>query len=246
LPVPPSADVAGPADVQAVDPQNVFVALRLEPNGQALSRGLLLHSADGGATWKSRLLPEGGDISFTSAEDGWLVGGFDREALYATHNAGQTWKQVKAAVSVKGAFGAAYDPPVFSDGANGVLPVSLPAGKRSSLAFATTVNGGGRWSRRAVVRVPALDLGKTVPSAVADPDTWLADSAGKLVSITGGGTTRTTVGPLPSGTSGLQFSSSQLGWATAGGCGHTSCSVALFGTQDGGLTWNRIQLPTAK
>jgi N-acetyl-anhydromuramyl-L-alanine amidase AmpD/photosystem II stability/assembly factor-like uncharacterized protein len=244
LRLPPAADVAGPVDVQVVDSQNLFIGLRLEPNGHALSRGILLRSTDGGATWSSRLLPEGGDISFTSPKDGWLVGGFDRESLYATHNGGKKWSAVKPAVGIRGAFGAAYDPPVFSDESNGVVPVTLPAGARSSLAFATTLNGGRTWSQAAVVHVHRpLDLGETVPSAVADANTWMAASRGNLVAITGGGEARTTVGPLPLGTTNLQFSSPQLGWARTGACLPSRCAVGLYGTQDGGLTWNPIALP---
>ncbi len=190
------------------------------------------------------MLPEGGDVSFTSPKDGWLVAGFDRESLYATHNGGNKWAAIKPAVGVRGAFGAAYDPPVFSDEADGVIPVTLPAGKRSSLAFATTLDGGRKWSRAAIVRLHhPLDLGETTPSAVADADTWMAASQGKLVEITGGGSEQTTVGPLPVGTANLQFSSPQLGWARTGGCAPTSCSVGLYGTEDGGITWNRITLP---
>lgn len=244
LPVPPSADVAGPVDVQAVDPENLFVGVRLEPNGHALSRGLLLRSADGGQTWNRALLPEGGDISFTSAEDGWLVGGFARESLFATHNAGRTWAPVKPSVSVRGAYSAAYDPPTFADELNGVIPVSFPAGKHSSLAFATTLDGGHSWKKAAVVHAStALDLGNTMPSAIADPDTWLADMGGNLVELTGGGTQRSTVGPLPLGVTNMQFTSPQTGWARTGACGPSSCRVALYGTQDGGITWNRVELP---
>jgi N-acetyl-anhydromuramyl-L-alanine amidase AmpD/photosystem II stability/assembly factor-like uncharacterized protein len=246
LPLPPSADVAGPVDVQAVDALHLFVGVRLQPNGHALSRGLLLRSVDGGATWTSRHLPEGGDISFTSPADGWLVGGFDRESLYATHNSGRTWAPVKPRVRARGAFGTAYDPPAFSDELNGVVPVSLPAGNHSALAFATTLDGGHTWSQAAVVHVHRpLDLGETVASAVADPDTWFAASRGNLVELTGAGTNRTTVGPLPAGTTALQFSSPQLGWARTGSCLPSSCSVALYGTQNGGVTWSRISLPPA-
>jgi N-acetyl-anhydromuramyl-L-alanine amidase AmpD/photosystem II stability/assembly factor-like uncharacterized protein len=246
LPVPPSADVAGPVDIQAPDPEDLFVALRLEPNGHALSRGLLLRSKDGGATWTKSVLPEGGDIAFTSARTGWLVGGFARESLYVTRNGGTKWFQVRPAVAVPGAYGTAYDPPVFSTDTEGVIPVSLPAGNRSSLAFATTANAGRSWSRASVLHVhQPLDLGETVPSAIVDPSTWFAAVRGKLVAVTDGGASHATVAPLPPEVSNLQFSSPQVGWARTGACGPLSCSVALYGTQDGGFTWDKIALPPA-
>jgi photosystem II stability/assembly factor-like uncharacterized protein len=239
--------VAGPVDVQAVDPLNLFVGVRLEPNGRALSRGLLLRSTDGGKTWKSRQLPAGGDISFTSPQDGWLVGGFDRESLYSSHNGGKRWAPVRPAVRARGAFGTAYDPPTFFDDLNGVIPVSLLAGKRSRLAFATTADGGHTWSQEATaVNVGRpLDLGETVPSAIADPSTRFVGVKGKLIELFAPEWDRKTIGPLPSGTTNLQFSSPQLGWARTGACLPLSCQVALYGTQDGGVTWSRITLPAA-
>lgn len=246
LPLPPSADVAGPVDVHAVDPLNLFLGVRLEPNGRALSRGLLLRSTDGGKTWTSRQLPAGGDISFTSAKDGWLVGGFDNESLFATHNAGKRWAPVRPAVKFHGAFGTAYDPPAFFDGLNGVIPVSLSAGKRSRLAFAATADGGHTWSQESAVKVGRpLDLGETVPSAVSDPSNRFVDVNGKLVRVFAPEWDRETVGPLPSGTMNLQFSAPELGWARTGACLPSSCNVQLYGTQDGGVSWSRITLPAA-
>src|SRR5215208_6857082 len=137
-----TSGAAAPADVAVVDEANLYVALRLEPSRWGLSRGLLLRSADGGTTWSKTPLPAGGDIAFPTELDGWLSGGLAHERLYATHNRGKTWKQVKPPAAITGAASTAYGLPTFSSATEGVLPVSLAAGPRSTLAFETTSDGG--------------------------------------------------------------------------------------------------------
>jgi len=237
LPVPTDVDVAAPADIEPVETQ-LFVGIRLEPNRFGLSRGVLLKSSDG-VKWKQAPLPAGGRLSFPTARDGWLVGGLANERLYATHDAGKTWKAVVPPPAITGAASTVYALPVFSSETDGVLPISLAAGTRSVLAFETTYDGGRTWSPAATVRIgKSLSFGSAVPAAVVDSNYWLAAVGTRLVAVTDGGLTRKTVGTLPGTVKGLQFSSSSTGWAQVSGS-----TLKLFATADGGATWSRLKPP---
>jgi len=247
LAVPRDVDVAAPADVAVVDEANLYVALRLEPSRWGLSRGLLLRSADGGTTWSKTPLPAGGDIAFPTELDGWLSGGLAHERLYATHNRGKTWKQVKPPAAITGAASTAYGLPTFSSATEGVLPVSLAAGPRSTLAFETTSDGGRSWAVATRVKLgKALRIASSVPTAVVDSSLWFAAVGTKLVEITDGGLTKTTVGTLPGQVTALQFASASEGWAQVRGtcvARAASCPLNLFATSDGGVTWTRLRPP---
>jgi photosystem II stability/assembly factor-like uncharacterized protein len=247
LPVPADVDVAAPADVQQAGETQLFVGLRLEPNRFRLSRGLLLRSSDGGVNWKRTALPAGGRVTFPTDRDGWLVGGLASEQLYATHNGGAGWKPVKPAPAIKGAASTVYALPAFTSETDGVLPVSLAAGTRSTLAFETTTDGGRSWTAAALVRTgKPLAFNTAVPAAIAAPDVWLAAVGTKLVAVTDGGLTRTTVGTLPGTVATLQFTSPSTGWAQVrAACAKSAptCAMKLYATADGGITWTRLRPP---
>ena len=126
LPVPADVDVAAGADVVPVDTE-LLVGLRLQPNRFGLTRGVLLKSLDG-IKWKQLPLPAGGRLAFPTTKDGWLVGGLANEQLFATHDAGKTWRAVRPPPAITGAASAVYALPTFSSATDGVLPVSLAAG----------------------------------------------------------------------------------------------------------------------
>ena len=237
LPVPADVDVAAGADVVPVDTE-LLVGLRLQPNRFGLTRGVLLKSLDG-IKWKQLALPAGGHLAFPTTKDGWLVGGLANERLFATHDAGKTWRAVRPPPAIIGAASAVYALPTFSSATNGVLPVSLAAGTRSILAFMATVDGGRSWTTAATVKLgKSLAFGSGAPAAVVAPDYWLAAVGTRLVAVTDGGLARETVGTVPGTVTGLQFTSATTGWAQVAGSG-----LKLFSTTDGGATWTRLTPP---
>jgi photosystem II stability/assembly factor-like uncharacterized protein len=237
LPVPTDVDVAAPADIEPTETE-LYLGIRREPNRFGLSRGTLLKSADR-VTWKPSALPAGGRMAFPTTKDGWLVGGLANEQLYATHNGGTTWRTVAPAPAIPNAASTVYALPTFSSNTDGILPVSLAAGVRSTLAFEETHDGGRSWTPAARVRIgTSLAFGKAVPAAVVAPDYWLAAVGTKLVAITDSGLTRQTVGTLPGTVSALHFSSTTTGWAQI-----ASSPLRLYATADGGATWTRLKPP---
>jgi N-acetyl-anhydromuramyl-L-alanine amidase AmpD len=237
IPAPADVDVAAPADVVAVDTQLV-VGLRLQPNRFGLTRGVLLKSLDG-VKWKQLALPVGGRVAFPTTKDGWLVGGLANEQLFATHDAGKTWRAIRPPPAIAGAASTVYALPTFSSATEGVLPVSLAAGTRSTLAFMTTVDGGRSWTTAATVKLgKSLAFGKGAPAAVVAPDYWLAAVGTRLVAVTDAGLARHTVGTLPGTVTALQFTSASTGWAQVAASG-----LKLFATADGGATWTQLKPP---
>ena len=244
LSVPRGVDVAAPVDVQALDELHLTIGVRLEPNRRSFSRGIVLRTSDGGSTWSAQSLPGGGRVLFPTIRDGWLVTGLSGERLYATHNRGKSWAPVVPRVRVSGQASTAYGLPTLWSPTAGVLPLSVAAADRSKLVFVATSNRGRSWKPARTIRLRRkLAVGATVPTAIADPLTWYAAIRRRLVLVGDGGTTQKTVGPLPGPAYSLQFASPSVGWAQVGVCRPLKCSLRLFATRDGGLTWARLHLP---
>jgi N-acetyl-anhydromuramyl-L-alanine amidase AmpD/photosystem II stability/assembly factor-like uncharacterized protein len=245
LPAIRDVDLGAPVEIAPLDDLPAFLDLRLEPSRWSLSRAALLQTSDGGLTWTRSPLPAAGSIAFPSLLDGWLVGGFAHERLYATHDGGATWKLVTPPVPASGSI--AYTPPTFSDPEAGVLPISVSAGKTSSLRFDTTADGGSTWLQATSVRLgSAVPFGTSLPTAIVSRDEWLAAVGGRLLRIEGEGTTRTSVGTLPGATSALKFVSIYDGWLEMPvPCARRvpPCAPRLFSTTDGGVTWTRLRPP---
>jgi N-acetyl-anhydromuramyl-L-alanine amidase AmpD/photosystem II stability/assembly factor-like uncharacterized protein len=244
LPVSRGVDVAAPVDLQVLDDSHLTLGIRLEPNRRSFSRGMVLRTSDGGTTWSALPLPAAGRVLFPTISDGWLVTGLSGERLYSTHNRGKSWVPVAPRVRVPALASTAYDLPTFWSATEGVIPLSIAAGDRSKLVFATTSNRGRSWKPARAIRLRRkLAVGATVPTAIADPLTWYAAVRRKLVLVGDGGTTQKTVGPLPGPAYSLQFASASVGWAQVGSCRPLKCSLRLLATHDGGLTWARLHLP---
>ena len=198
LPVPADVDVAAAADVEAVGTQ-LFVGIRLQPNRFGLSRGALLESEDG-LTWKRLPLPAGGRLAFPTAKDGWLVGGLANEQLYATHNAGKTWRAVRPPAAITRARRpASTRSRSSSPRPTGCCPsASLRGCAPCSRSRRPTGAAPGRQPRRSRLEVARVRLG-LAPAAVVDESYWLAAAGTRLVAVTDGGAARKTVGTLPAG-----------------------------------------------
>ena len=167
------------------------------------------------------------------------MGGLANERLFATHDGGKTWKAVAPKPAITRPASTVYALPVFSSETDGVLPVSLAAGTRSTLAFQTTSDGGRTWSTAARVRIgKSLSFGAAVPTAVVDENYWLAAVGTKLVAVVDGGVTPETVGTLPGTVLRLQFASPEVGWAQV-----AANTFKLFATTDGGATWTPLKPP---
>ena len=206
------------------------------------SSGEMLRTVDGGRTWTQLAkgtLPVAGNMYFLSAEDGWMAGGPDQE-LYATHDAGNSWKPVDVAApkQIPQDLSPVYRLPTFVDGRTGYLAVTYESSMSSGtpVALFKTEDGGTTWH-------PTL----TTP-ALSDMHPWApypaAITSGKLLTATiSGGRIDLShaeqgveakhelarISMKASSADQLSFISPDRGWILA--------TYWLLSTKDGGITW---------
>ena len=201
--------------------------------------GTILHTADGGATWRAQLArtPDGQGlfaVSFPDAQDGWAVG-WDGTILHTT-DGGATWQLQSAQLY-------AYDDVAqarFFDAQHGWLLAAYLGGN----GLFQTIDGGVTW---APVSVGDYGLSNTMawPDAthgwvVGRPsqDTGHVTDNNDVLGTTDGGRTwrrqlrsaADTLGPL-------LFTDDEHGWVLQATVDQT---YTLLRTTDGGATWKAI------
>jgi photosystem II stability/assembly factor-like uncharacterized protein len=247
-----AAAYAGPAWVRFVDPQHGWILVK-DVSSSNFSFGRLYVTTDGGQSWTAREAPLGDPITFVDSKTGWTAGGPAGDRLYVTHDAGRTWKrqQVQPPPGTERDRIAYALPAKSGDGL--VLPVTLAASARSTVAWYLSRDAGRTWRlANRVATADQLGPGVEVPVAVAGSDTWVSmlPSTRHLVRLRDGGATLAMQTPAtaPAGVQELQFASATAGWALAasGTCDPNSpCAPGrvLFRTSDGGASWREVTVP---
>jgi photosystem II stability/assembly factor-like uncharacterized protein len=238
-----AAAYAGPAWVSFVDQQHGWILVK-DVSSSNFSFGRLYVTTDGGQTWTAREAPLGEPITFVDSKTGWTAGGPAGDRLYVTRDAGRTWKrqQVQPPTGTERDH-IAYALPAKS-GDELVLPVTLAASARSTVAWYLSRDAGRTWRlANRLATADQLGPGVEVPVAIAGPDTWVSmlPSTRHLVRLRDDGATLAMQTPAtaPVGVEELQFASATAGWAlAANGPGRV-----LFRTSDGGASWREVTVP---
>ncbi|WP_054537331.1 glycoside hydrolase domain-containing protein [Herpetosiphon geysericola] len=205
-------------------------------SGVNFSQGQLFKTTDGGATWSQHNVPIGAPVRFSSASDGWLVGGPAGDQAYVTRDGGLTW--IAQAIGAEAGTGEvrSYMLPTFTDTQHGAFPVIRGDADQSRVELYRTTDAGATWLLDETRDLQVgIEVGATVPVAVADIDHW----------VVGGPSAGST---LPSDVVELKFANADQGWArtNSGSCSNqTVCSftTSLFQTSDGGQTWSVLNTP---
>jgi photosystem II stability/assembly factor-like uncharacterized protein len=247
-----TGSTGAPAYLSFVDAQHGWAMVKRVTNS-AFSWGDLFQTTDGGATWTKREIPVGDRIRFTSPSDGWTAGGpvGCPNSLYVTRDGGISWQEqtVKPPPTFDVNY-ATYAPPIFTSAEDGVLPVTF-AGDATALQFYVTRDGGQSWTFAShVEHPPTIGTGVTIAADIVDTEMWiLATTDGRVFRTQDGGQSwqeAAPESPLPGTALGLDFATSDIGWAVvwSGGCAgfKRDCTqrTDLFGTTDGGRTWTRL------
>ncbi len=214
-------------------------------------------------------LPAGQDIKITfikmlDAANGWGVGGLDGNSdhVFSTADGGQTWKDLTPPEP------APTDPQThkkaigfFMDIQRAWVAFSGPDIAAPSQAWIWyTTDGGATWQHSSLIE-PALYSEAYVPSDLSFVDAqhgWMIVHVGVgmnhdyfvlLATTDGGATWQTLISPnndesrtQGGSKSGLVFVTHQDGWMTVNYHGVVAVPY-FFKTQDGGLTWQSINLP---
>jgi photosystem II stability/assembly factor-like uncharacterized protein len=203
-----------------------------------------------------------------------LAGVDDLGAVSRTTDGGRTWTNQSVRLPFKYAtgyhtncpcVGPIYGRPVF-DGANGAMPVLLPAGHlHDTLAFYRTADDGEHWTLASTLHTTSAALEIEIPRAsrqptepeplvsIADPQTWwVADLTRTdsrthfriLITRNRGRTWTTTPSNLPLGTTSLDTTDATSAWATTEIYGaNDGIATELEQTTDGGRQWSTTHLP---
>ena len=208
--------------------------------GYAIGGDVLFRTDDAGRSWR-RLGPAPGGtrfgaIGFRDADRGFVTGSDCSQdqcvlKISATKDGGQSWETVFSAPIGFSAFPRAFQ---FVDPDHGWLAVEG--------GFLITHNGGRTWTQQ---QVP-FDHAFVRDADLADKDhAWAVISwPERLIrSLDGGQTWQAAPGTGGTGRpQQVDFVDKNYGWYTANVCGERVCRALLFATQDGGETWEEIDL----
>jgi len=238
--------------VDFVDAQHGWIMFRM-PSSSNFSLGLLLATADGGATWNPLPEPPSGDVvHFTSPSTGWLTAGAAHDQLYVTRDGGNHWQKqlLSSDLAQESAGSRTYQLPVFSSNKDGALAVFSNETGGSQLEVYSTHDNGVTW---AVTKTMPLGDGvsRDVVSVV-NADTLLVAPANRegLTAVAQGvqRTHQQIFSKLSSNqaVTNLDFKDDHQGWVlvSGGSCANwkSQCSQEshLFTTSDGGQTTTEI------
>ncbi len=210
----------------------------------------LEHTSDGGRTWSAAGLPGkltgGGQISFATASDGWLLPspaavctmGGCWLPLYVTTDGGRTWTKLASSYQHSGFQGS----PQFVNATTGFIPIQAGAGIGVG-GVARTTDGGRTWSSVGGARRWSI----ASLSAVSPRDVWAIGGigvspatgrfrSGFLVHSSDGGRTWRQQLPVARPQQAIDF----LNRTTGFGLGTASDPGAVLSTGDGGATWREV------
>jgi photosystem II stability/assembly factor-like uncharacterized protein len=221
--------------------------------------GIGYRTADGGRTWKSLSVPARGAVYFTTATDGWILGGgAPGGGFYVTHDAGRTWSA--ASVPVPSAYASdvvSYGAPGPNLGVAGTPVVEAAfsdptSGTVVAVGFYVSHDLGNSWSLSGVYKVPAPNGNALSSAIVSDAAWWLSPpewpQSSLVTTADNGATWSTRTSPARQGASvvGLTFADLDHGWALVNFSGclmyKSDCFSAtrLYGTQDGAVSWRAL------
>ena len=217
--------------------------------------GALFMTQDAGATWNWAGSASSGPLTFTTANDGWIVAP-DGDDLYVTHDGSRTWQEVTLPsppglnIAPNTITRTIYDLPAFSDSNHGLMQAAYVTVSRRSLVFFATSDGGRSWNVSKVM----LNVGE-LASMVANSE-WIAASVSEdrsTIALTNvplsalgkqpesatwkTGKLRTEIHNigLPTASNGeISFIDSRRGWMMAG---------HLLSTTNGGASWTVVTPP---
>jgi photosystem II stability/assembly factor-like uncharacterized protein len=234
-----------------------------EDQAWAILDGQLFWTDDGGISWSER--SPGQDTiqaaTFLDQEHGWLVippsAAQPDFTIWRTIDGGQSWQSARLAAASETLFAARAVSLDFISPLEGWLSLKLASSANFNLGVLYHTNDGGRtWEE---LNLP----GGGVIDFVSESHGWtLAGPQGdELFQTQDGGHTWQTAGSAPGaslgmsdalrgslpGVAGISYVNASAAWAytRSGECDSQSCitNSAVWRTIDGGITWNKVEMP---
>ena len=205
----------------------------VETDGWAVgSRGTILATTDGGATWAEQTSGYHGwlaDVAFADREHGWTVGGNQPSGatVLATTDGGATWQKqttVKGMLAAVAAIGATH---AWAAGGNGARGRIL------------ATSDGQTWHEQDVGRRQSL-----IDVSFADEKHgWAVGSGGAIITTRDGGATwATQQSHSDAYLSSVHFADAAHGWAAGAQNFGSGSQAVVLATSDGGARWRLISI----
>jgi len=240
--------LAGAASVYFTDAQQGWLIVNFTSSSN-FSFGAAFHTEDGGSTWTALPTPPAaGNISFVTAQNGWMVGGPAQDQIWSTRDGGVTWQS--AAISAPaGCAGSqtVYSLPVFTGTSNGRLTSTTVNSNGNCAMDYVTADGGQSWQ---TAQVSKNSTAQRVAAANTGTQTRHAYVSGTEISVEQGSARHQ--GTIPAGLqpngniTHAEFVDDSTGWLkySSGVCqtSKANCSQQseLLTTVDGGKTFTTI------
>ena len=141
---------SGTTFLEFTDAQHGWAVLKRTTN-VLFSSGSMLHTSDGGKTWIQLPDPPLGEhFHFVDANDGWLANSDMPNELFVTHDAGNSWLQVRISppseARMSRNFYTGYQLPVFDKTERGLLIVEYSDDLNSAVVLFSTPDLGRTWA----------------------------------------------------------------------------------------------------
>ncbi|PWB68847.1 MAG: hypothetical protein C3F07_21175, partial [Anaerolineales bacterium] len=235
------------------DAQSGWIATR-QSTSSNFSLGTLFVTSDGGDSWTRSKLPVADRVTFPEPQIGWAVGGPTEDQIFNTQDGGLTWRKIS--IDLPSNSSSTVYQPFYSNG-RGMLVVKS-SGSKNSLIISTTESPLERWKTQD--QVPLNSETGMIALSILDARNLVATIPGTN-SIVRMSDDRLSVVENKDGSSAsvvdLDMISLDEGWARSvmadcttvsssdDGSASVSCtsSTRLLHTNDGGVTWQALQLP---
>ncbi|HWY58864.1 MAG TPA: hypothetical protein VNZ03_30660 [Terriglobales bacterium] len=145
-------DYTFPSQVFFSDPKHGWILWHWHMMNSSLDS--LLATSDGGRTWKRLPDPPGaGPLDFTSARDGWMIGGspgqegipvVEDDQLWVTHDGGVHWKAISVPLPADSPANVRFSELKFNSRGNGVVGAQAPVSDYVERFFSCVARGGGK------------------------------------------------------------------------------------------------------
>ena len=234
------------AEMAWFDAQTGWISVK-QTTGSNFSLGTLFTTSNGGESWTRFALPVAGNVYFSDPQTGWAVGGPTESEIFQTRDGGATWSDVRPSDLPNDLHAVVY-PPVAAD-EQGLLAVTTLETEHNLTIYA--LENTGQWSPLHQLKLDALS--ERIALSILDVQNFVAVIPGtsSLVRMTDGvidvidnkdGRSDSIVE--------LDMASTNVGWARSmdSHCVDDACtsSTHLLQTTNGGLTWQRVDLPIVK
>jgi glucose/arabinose dehydrogenase/photosystem II stability/assembly factor-like uncharacterized protein len=245
------ASYADKAQMGWFDKQTGWLAVK-QSSGSNFSLGTLFTTSDGGKTWTRSMLPVADQVTFSTPRIGWASGRPTGDQIFKTQDGGSTWQSTQPDPPLDSSV-IVYRP-FYTDAQAGVVMTTMEDEQLLLHAYADSSQG---WQPIGQVSVNS-EAGR-IGLSMLDAQNFVAVIPGidSIVRMRDGDLeTLVNRDGMSASITDLDMVSPEVGWAksvdstctttssTDGTSVSCTSSTRLLRTEDGGVTWKDIQLPS--